>query len=701
MMRRLSLSTLLIGLNAGLVLIAVVAVAVAAVGLIERFAEEQALARVNLAGASAQEAVERSARDVATSAHLLAERPTVKRLMGEADVAGLTAFLDRFRGTSHLSGVVIFAGGRIVAIGGAPLPWVEIARRAGSEGITSLIRLPNGSLLLAAASPLAATPGSSAAAALILDQAFTRQAEAQVGSPVTILDPELALAVPDDPRTPLRSEVLATGEPGSGLLKKADRYLSVRPLRFTSGAVTALVETELPRNAVAGSLARLVRNLFLLTLLVAALATLSGWAVSLRLTRPVAALTAAAARIGRGDLSTPGPRVPGAELGTLASTMEEMRRRLLRVTSELRRRQAEGEAILGGITEGVFSVDRDRRITYLNPQTAALLGIRREEALGRFCGDVLKPRGSREHDGLRPCEESCPILHARFRGGASATEYLQLADGGVRAVVIASAPSAEEQQFQVMRDETDVEAARRQRDAVLANISHEFRTPLSAQLASIELLRDRLLQAPGGLEGQTRDLVLSLERGSLRLTQLIDNLLESVRIESGQDSIRSRPVALDEVIEEAMEMTAPLLAQRGQSIEVDLPYPLPLVPGDAPRLIQVFVNLLANAHKFGPAGSTVHVGGAVGEGTVCLWVEDEGPGFPVDSGGSVLFDRFVRRAGGGEEPETGGMGLGLWIVRSIVERHGGEVMASLGTDGKGTSMKVSLPRRPAMEGTAA
>jgi signal transduction histidine kinase len=680
-MRRLSLSTLLIGLNAGLVLIAVVAVAVAAVGLIQRFAEEQALARVNLAGASAQEAVERSARDVATSAHLLAERPTVKRLLAEGDVAGMTAFLDRFRGTSHLSGVVIFSRGRVFARGGTPLPWEEIARRVGTESSSTFTRLPDGSLLLAAVSPLAATAESSAAAALVLDRPFAHQIEAQVGLRVTILDPDQA--------------------PEPGLLKKADRYVSVRPLRSASGTVTALVETELPGNAVSGSLTRLVRNLYLLTLLVAALATLSGWAVSRRLTRPVEALTAAAARIGRGDLSTPAPRAPGAELGTLATTMEEMRRRLLKLTSELRRRQAEGEAILTGITEGVFSVDRDRRITYLNPQTATLLGIRREEALGRFCGDVLNPRGSREQDGLRPCEESCPILHARFRGGASATEYLQLRDGGLRAVVIASAPPAEEQQFQVMRDETDVEAVRRQRDAVLANISHEFRTPLSAQLASIELLRDRLLQSPGGLEGETRDLVLSLERGSLRLTQLIDNLLESVRIESGQDSIRSRPLALDEVIEEAVEMTAPLFAQRHQSIEVDLPYPLPAMQGDAPRLIQVFVNLLANAHKFGPTGSTIRVGGAVEEGEVCVWVEDEGPGFPGESGGSPLFDRFVRRAAEGEEPETGGMGLGLWIVRSIVERHGGEVTATLGTGGRGARMQVALPRKLAREDTAA
>jgi signal transduction histidine kinase len=374
-----------------------------------------------------------------------------------------------------------------------------------------------------------------------------------------------------------------------------------------------------------------------------------------------------------------------------------MRRRLLQLTSELRRRQAEGEAILTGIVEGVFSVDRDRRIRYRNPQAAALLGVPAdlsgEGAVGRFCGDVLNPRGK---DGTRPCDESCPILHARFRGATTATEHLLRPDGTRRAVVITSAPPTEDQQFQVLRDETDVEVARRQRDAVLANISHEFRTPLSAQLASIELLRERLmLQDPGGLDPQTHDLVLSLERGSLRLTQLIDNLLESVRIESGQDSIRSRPVALDEVVEEAVEMTAPLLAQRGQEVEIELPYPLPPLRGDAPRLTQVFVNLLANANKFSPPRSVVRVGGAVEEGRIALWVEDEGPGMPGGGASNPLFDRFVRVAGEGDgeggEPETGGMGLGLWIVRSIIERHGGTIEAGPGSGGRGTRMRVVLP----------
>ena len=190
---------------------------------------------------------------------------------------------------------------------------------------------------------------------------------------------------------------------------------------------------------------------------------------------------------------------------------------------------------------------------------------------------MLNPQGP---GGVRPCEDDCPIIHARFRGGARATEQL-LREGTIRNVVIASAPAEgpHGRQVQVMRDETDLEGARRLRDAVLANITHEFRTPLSAQLASIELLLDQL---PELGPDQVGDLVRSQHRGTLRLTQLIDNLLESVWLESGQGTVRRQEVALDEVVEQALQMTAPLIEQRGQEVILDLPYPLPTILGDPP-----------------------------------------------------------------------------------------------------------------------
>lgn len=353
----------------------------------------------------------------------------------------------------------------------------------------------------------------------------------------------------------------------------------------------------------------------------------------------------------------------------LASTLEGSRLRLEKIDRDLARERGEAEAILAGVSEGVFAVDRERRLTYLNPQAAKLLGTTVEAARGRFCGDVLRPVPQGE---ALPCEQDCPILHARFRGATTAGERLRRGGPGELAVVITSATPTVAQgeiwrQIQVLREETAVEAARRLRDHVVANVSHEFKTPLAAQLAAIELLETQVVDLP-----EARTLVFSLERGTLRLSQLVDNLLESVRLEAGQSSIRRRPVALDEVIEEAVELTAPLLAQRGQRLTQGLPCPLPEVSGDAPRLQQVLVNLLANANKYAPEGSTITLGGELREGEIALWVDDEGPG-PAAGDEEALFERFFRATE--REPDAGGMGLGLAIVRSIVERHGGRVRA--------------------------
>jgi signal transduction histidine kinase len=236
---------------------------------------------------------------------------------------------------------------------------------------------------------------------------------------------------------------------------------------------------------------------------------------------------------------------------------------------------------------------------------------------------------------------------------------------------------------QVIRDETELEAVRRARDSVLANISHEFRTPLAAQLAPIELLLAGLdTMAPA----QLRSLVTALERGTLRLTQLIDNLLESVRIESGQLAIRSQSVSIAEIVEDAALLVGSLLAQRGQRLAVELPEDLPQITGDKTRLTQVFVNLLANANKFAPEGSSVRIGARREGVLVRAWVEDEGPG-PVANEGDALFARFRR---GAREPEPAGLGLGLWLVRSIIERHGGEVSFARTADER-TRFTFTLP----------
>jgi len=298
---------------------------------------------------------------------------------------------------------------------------------------------------------------------------------------------------------------------------------------------------------------------------------------------------------------------------------------------------------------------------------------------------VLKPC---LENGQRPCETHCPIIRARTDGHAMAMERLNLNldEGAPRTTIITSAAPVDELQVQVIRDETELEGVRRARDSVLANISHEFRTPLAAQLASIELLREGFDTMP---QDQQKELVLSLERGTLRLTRLIDNLLESVRIESGQLGIRHQNVSIAEIVEDADELVGALLKQRHQHLTRDLPEDLPNIEGDGPRLTQVLVNLLGNASKFAPEGSTIGIGACHDDDGVTVWVEDAGPGVPEIENGSI-FDRFYRGTDQEQEPEPGGLGLGLWIVKSIVDRHGGKVTARRTADAK-SRFEVSLP----------
>ena len=127
-----------------------------------------------------------------------------------------------------------------------------------------------------------------------------------------------------------------------------------------------------------------------------------------------------------------------------------------------------------------------------------------------------------------------------------------------------------------------------------------------------------------------------------------------------------------------------------QPLEVDVPADLAL-QGDATRLTQVFVNLIANASKFAPEGTPIRVGARRDAAAVSAWVEDSSPGLP--EGDTVgIFERFKR--GGAQEPEPGGLGLGLWISRSIVERHGGSLSAARTDDGF-TRFTLTLPAEPA------
>lgn len=538
---------------------------------------------------------------------------------------------------------------------GAASAWHEARARSEERARTRVVR----------AAEAAARAVATGAAA----DAFAR--EARVTAARAAGDPEAVVllrtraeidAAFADPRIPLWRSAL-DGQPAARVFDGEPGAVATRPL--AGEPPPGLVEARLSASEVAAPLGRLAARAAFAALLVGGVAAFVGRRLSRRYTGQLARLVEAASRWSRGDLGAslgPAPPESGDELGALTDALERARGSLAAGGRRLERRSGELEAVLGGVAEGVFSVDRDRRIQYLSPRAAALLGVDAAAASGRFCGDVLRPEPV---DGERLCDVACPILQARYRGPARALERLVADEPSRPALVVSLSSSAPDDgvQVQILREQTPEEAARRARDAVVADLAHELKTPLAAQRASLELLGERLAERDA--EGAT--LAATAQSGTLRLERLIDNLLESVRIESGETSLRRAPVDLDEAVEEAASTTAPLVAKRGQRLELQLPYPLARPTGDAPRLVQVLVNLLANASKFAPEGSEIRVGGTVDAEEVRLWVEDQGPGFDE----AVWTRPPARFRRGPGEPREPGTGLGLWIARSIVERHGG------------------------------
>jgi signal transduction histidine kinase len=678
-----SLGWWMVAIHVAIVLVVGGGISYSAIQMLHDLADEQGKSRVQLGGAMAREELRRYSEDALTAARALAERPTLQRLLAEGRSDAISPLLRRSCETGGIDACALYTGTQLVAQTGPALDWDAIVTSSTEQGASFMslpanVRIP----VLGAYANLGGTEGARVYVARLLNEKVERTLSQRVGLEVKIIDYRSFTNDPVNAFTPLYSASLADGRSAVQRIDSKSLYAASVPVFASTGEAIALIEAHLPTTAIDTSAGRLTRKLLVTALILAALAVFGGLILTEVIAGPVKALTEAAVRLGQGDFSTSIPPGGAAEVGMLARTMEDMRRNLVELTGTLRRREAEAQAVLGGVVEGVYAVDKNRMIRYLNPQAALLLNVTPEQAVGQFCGDILKPR---LEDGRRPCDFRCPILQARVERSAKAIEHLQVSESEPRTTVITSSGMVDGLQVQVIRDETELEAVRRARDSVLANISHEFRTPLAAQLASIELLMEGLstLQPE-----QQHELVRSLERGTLRLTRLIDNLLESVRIESGQLGIRKQSVELAEVVEDAQALVGSLLTLRHQTLEVTLPEDLPLIEGDKPRLTQVFVNLLANANKFAPEGSVVRIGAQAQETRVECWVEDEGPG-PAASETDTIFARFQR--GSEEEPEPGGLGLGLWIVKSIIDRHTGTITLVRTEQGR-TRFTISLPR---------
>ena len=237
------------------------------------------------------------------------------------------------------------------------------------------------------------------------------------------------------------------------------------------------------------------------------------------------------------------------------------------------------------------------------------------------------------------------------------------------------------------------EEASRLKDEFLATLSHEIRTPLNAVIGWT-----RILQTQPSVRSRAHALEV-IERNALSQMRLVEDLLDMARIISGKLRLKIDAVSLEEVAQAAIDVVAPGAAAKKVTITTTFAPLLPLVSGDAERLQQVIWNLLSNALKFTEAGGQIHLDIARDAGNLRLSVRDTGAGIAPDFV-PYVFDRF-RQADASASRRHGGLGLGLSLVRQIVELHGGTVGVESGGVRQGSLFWVTLPAVPDIDRRAA
>jgi PAS domain S-box-containing protein len=408
-------------------------------------------------------------------------------------------------------------------------------------------------------------------------------------------------------------------------------------------------------------------------------------------------------------LATP-VRADGGQMGVYGIYRDITERR--RADEALRRSEARYQALFHQAPVGVFVYDQDFRISECNSSLTRILGVTREQVIGR---DVRALHDERVRAFIRSAASDEPVAYiGPYRPRGAPTDLwlsvrsspLRDDDGAVlggivvvqdisdRIVAEKLLRSQADELARIneeLRERTDeAEHALRARNRLYATMNHELRTPVSAIMLYNELLLDGVL---GPLATEQRDAVRTSQRAAQHLLDLIRDVLDLARLESGRAALRVEPLRLTELIEDVRATMRPLAEQRGSALEISVTGDDDLLLSDPRRLRQVLLNLLANAVKFG-RGRPVWLRIELAE-EVRMEVVDEGGGIAADKLESI-FEEFVQVG----DTSEGGSGLGLAISRRIAQLLGGSLQAESRL-GVGSTFRLTLPRRPHPAGRAA
>lgn len=362
------------------------------------------------------------------------------------------------------------------------------------------------------------------------------------------------------------------------------------------------------------------------------------------------------------------PHIDAKELENLSSAVAFLVNTFDARYSNLDAERARLATVLDQITDGVLIADAQGLIQFANPAAGRL--FQTSSPLNRSIAEVV--RNHQLVEAWRRCQQTRQMQSESVEV-PTRHQFLQL-------VVIPDKHASGS--LLLVQDLTRLRRLETVRRDFISNLSHELRTPLASLKALTETLQDGALEDPPAARRFIDQIQIEVDA----LTQMVTELLELSRIESGRLSLDLRPVAACDLLDSASKRMQLQAGRAGLSLRVECADGLPQVRSDIQRLEQVLVNLIHNALKFTPAGGEVVLLAKADNGFVRFAVRDTGAGIPADDV-SRIFERFYRV----DKSRTGsGTGLGLSIAKHFVEAHGGKVWAE-SIEGQGSTFFFTIP----------
>jgi two-component system phosphate regulon sensor histidine kinase PhoR len=456
----------------------------------------------------------------------------------------------------------------------------------------------------------------------------------------------------------------------SATLHKRMLYAATR----VPGASGMVARLSLPLAWVDGAKARMRMLLLGGALVGLAAALVFAFAAAILLSRGLRGLTAVARRMAGGDLETRTRLETPDEIGELGRALDHLATNLSRSLRELRDDRDLLGRILESMREGVLVMDGEHRILLANPSLREML-LLDSDVVGRSTIEVIR---NAELQAMveKAVATTAPQVGEVEVGGLKPRRLL------VHAARLSGEPRA---LLLVLFDVTETRRLETVRRDFVANVSHELRTPVASVRSAAETLR-MAIQSDPSAAAQFIDII---ERNGRRLGELINDLLDLSRIEAKEFRLTVEPLDLAGVCEKTLATFAERASSRGIRLAAAVPTSLPRAAGDANALERVLTNLVDNALKYCPEGSSVTVAAREQGGKLQVTVADSGPGIDAKHL-PRLFERFYR-VDPGRSRDMGGTGLGLSIVKHLVEAMNGEVAVDSTLD-RGSTFSFTLPR---------